>query len=178
MFKEKKEPKLGHAAQVYHPSSSHHHSRNMPSNLCKTPTRTHLMYAESHTIQTTSHQSLKSNLSWYNCFHQSRFGKVCMESIWRAIGFEVTHWSEAEHVIPNGLYRKKFFSMSTGNGTELPYHLERALLYAANIFPKLTGRGIWVFVLVCFLIFWSVWENYVCDPSTENSLNLSSNAKL
>lgn len=55
----------------------------MPSTLSKTPTWTQLIYAENHTIQTISHQSLKSNQSWYNHLHQSRCGKVCMECIWR-----------------------------------------------------------------------------------------------
>lgn len=58
-------------------------------------------------------------------------------------------------------------------GTEAP---QRALS-AAHTPPKPTGRGTWLFVLACFLICRSVWENQLRDPPAERIPNLSPGAR-
>lgn len=99
-----------------------------------------------------------------NHHHQSGCGTAHMESVRRAKQF----------VYPrlNPQYLKTYTAKSSSwlaQGMALS-HPERALLHTANACPELTGRGIWGVVLACILIFWSVWEKTICDPSTENSL--------
>lgn len=107
MFKEKKEPQLGLAVQVGHPSH-HHHCRNTPSAFCRTHLKSSHLCRKSYNSYFTKFQR---NL--HNHLHQSGFGAACMES-------KTIHLSKAEPTIPEGLYCKKFFLMSAGDGYEAP----------------------------------------------------------
>lgn len=94
----------------------------------------------------------------------------CMEST----GSKAAHLLEAEQGTSGWCHRK--FVTNTGGGTEPPTAY-KGHSSAAHTPPKL-GRGTWLFISACFLIFRSVWENYICDPSTERTPNLSPDAKL
>lgn len=78
-------------------------------------------HAFSRTHLKSSHLCRKSYNSYFTKFqrnlhnhlHQSGFGAACMES-------KTTHLLKAEPTIPEGLYCKKFFLISAGDGYEAP----------------------------------------------------------
>lgn len=156
----------GKEAQTWLSSSDpshplHHHSS---SNLCRTPTPAQLR--ESNNSGYFTSKLKKADIIPCTTADQEK----CMEST----GSKAAHLLEAEQGTSGWCHRK--FVTNTGGGTEPPTAY-KGHSSAAHTPPKL-GRGTWLFISACFFIFRSVWENYICDPSTERTPNLSPDVKL
>lgn len=130
----------------------HHHSS---STLYKTPTPTQLRESNNSGYFPSKLKKLISSLSPQQ-IRKSVHGEhqdPRLPTYWK-LNTGTSGWSHRKFVMDTGWH------WATPRPT-------KGTLYAAHPPPKPTGRGTWLFVLACFLIFRSVWENYVCDPSTE-----------
>lgn len=132
------------------PQPLHHHSSSI---LCKTPTPTQLRESNNSGYFPSKFKKLISSFSPQQ-IRKSVHGEH-QDSRLPLMG----SWTQEPQDDPtkNSWWTQHWATPQPTKGT----------LYAAHPLPKPTGRGTWLFVLACFLIFRSVWENYACDPSTE-----------
>lgn len=140
------------------PNPLQHHSS---SNLCRTPTPTQLRESNNSGNFTSKFKKLISSLAPQQSRKSTRIEGCPLSGCWiqkfRLILEKIRdehggwHWTTPQP------------TKGTSSAAQTP--------------PKPPGSG-GLFVLACFLIFRSVWENYVRDPPTERIPNVSPDGKL